>query len=187
MKKIYIGMIVSILCMLGVLPVIAIVRHHVNAAYQWHHINRNILDIKKQQDQQEQIHIKNQNLLQLEPFSIEGFNQTCRTMLFLQHEKHLLYSIPETSLLFYDPRVLNRKKTLTMMPKLSWESLSPDSSPQHIALAYAMEMETEDLTVFLNLFNTQKPFGFFSYLEFQKQSALFDHQVWKVQAEALCY
>lgn len=187
MKKTYIGIFVAILCILGVLPVIAIVRHHIHTAYQWHHINRSILDIKRQQDKQEQIHTRNQKWLQLAPFSIDNLNQQCRTMLFLQHEKRQLHRISEASLLFYDPRVLNRKKTLAMMPKLSWKTLSPNSSPQHITLSHTMEMETEDLAAFLKLFNTQTPFGFFSYLEFQKQPSLFDHQVWKVQAEALCY
>lgn len=189
MKKSYALVIFFVLCVLGSLPMLSIVKYHIQTVQQWQHINHRILELKIKKDEQQKLLIENKKLTTLKPpFSLDVFNQTCRSIPLLQNEIHKLQNIPEASLLSCDPKILSRRKALAMMPKLSWVALSSNTSPYHIKFSHVMEMETEDLVALLNLFNAPNaPLGFFSYLEIQKQVAPLDHHVWHVQAEALCY
>lgn len=80
---------------------------------------------------------------------------------------------------------------LATMPVITWSPMTSSCQDEVcLCLSSTIEMETEELSSLLNLFNDQSdilPFGFFSHVEMTKQTTPLNNQVWCVQAEVICH
>lgn len=187
-KHILFGLLTFSFC-ISCLPLIGIVGHHRRSSQKWHLFNQSILEAKIQLDKQKEIADQNHSFSDKPTFQLSTINQHSRAIPRLEKEKAFLQSIPEHSILFHDPKIITRKKTLATMPLIMWAESLSSSEETKISLANAIEMDLDELILFLNLFNPKNkrlPLGFFSQLELTRQTTPLNHQVWCVQAEVIC-